>query len=209
MAEVSDGRDPRPRSEFVDGRTARRDRNREAVLDAVIELFGEGNLNPGVHEVADRSGVSLRSVYRYFEHVDALLVSAINRQFERARPLRRISAIGEGSLDGRIARLVDNRVVFFEKVRVVLRAAALHQLVDGEIGAGMHRLRANLAEQTARMFSPELDGDDRGHLAVTVDVLLQFDSLELLHSVHGLEGDALRGYLHDALSSLLALRVAS
>jgi len=35
-----------------DGRTARRDRNRLAVLDAVIELFAEGDLDPDPEAVA-------------------------------------------------------------------------------------------------------------------------------------------------------------
>ncbi len=43
-----------------DGRTARRDRNSDAVLDAVHELFVEGQLVPTVEEVAARSGVSTR-----------------------------------------------------------------------------------------------------------------------------------------------------
>ena len=56
----------------VDGRTARRDRNRDAVLDAVIELFTEGHVGLVAADVAERSGVSLRSVYRYFDDLEAL-----------------------------------------------------------------------------------------------------------------------------------------
>ena len=36
----------------VDGRTARRDRNRDAVLDAAHDLFVEGELLPGIADVA-------------------------------------------------------------------------------------------------------------------------------------------------------------
>ena len=50
----------------TDGRTARRDRNREAVLDAALALFTAGELEPTAAAVAERSGVSLRSVYRYW-----------------------------------------------------------------------------------------------------------------------------------------------
>src|SRR6185312_6061085 len=49
----------------VDGRTARKDRNMVAVLDAVLELFVRGDLIPSPEAIAQRSGVSLRSVYRY------------------------------------------------------------------------------------------------------------------------------------------------
>jgi AcrR family transcriptional regulator len=90
----------------VDGRTARRDRNSEAVLDAVRELFIEGNYTPTAEAVAARSGVSLRSVYRYFEDTEALFRAAIARRVAQAEPLFVFPDLGEGELDDRIARLV-------------------------------------------------------------------------------------------------------
>src|SRR3954453_24162311 len=71
----------------VDGRTARRDRNREAVLDPVLELFSDGNLTPSPDEVAQRSGVSLRSVYRYVAASDGLMSCAIERHSQRFTPI--------------------------------------------------------------------------------------------------------------------------
>ena len=65
--------------ETTDGRTARRDRNRELVLDAALELFREGHLEPTALQVAERSGLSPRSVFRYFEDTEALLRAAIAR----------------------------------------------------------------------------------------------------------------------------------
>ena len=62
-----------------DGRTARRDRNREAVLDAVLELFSEDAASPAPDDVAARSGVSLRSVYRYFDDMETLIRAAMAR----------------------------------------------------------------------------------------------------------------------------------
>ena len=97
-------------SASVDGRSAIRDRNRDAVLDAVLDLFSEDNLSPGPDEVALRAGLSVRSVYRYFEDHDALSRAAIDRQLERLAPLLLIAAIGEGPLDGRITRFVEARI---------------------------------------------------------------------------------------------------
>ena len=45
----------------VDGRHLRRQRNRDAVVAALLELYGEGNLDPTTDEVAQRSGLSARS----------------------------------------------------------------------------------------------------------------------------------------------------
>ena len=48
----------------VDGRRVRRDRNRDAVVDALLTLYGEGNLEPGSAEIAERAGLSPRSLFR-------------------------------------------------------------------------------------------------------------------------------------------------
>ncbi len=77
------------------------------MLDAVLDLFSEDNLSPGPEEVAVRVGLSVRSVYRYFDDHDALTRAAIARNIERRAPLLRIPAIGEGDLDDRIDRFVE------------------------------------------------------------------------------------------------------
>ena len=56
----------------VDGRRLRRDQNREAVLDALVALFHEGIYQPSTNDIAERAGISPRSVFRYFEDVDDL-----------------------------------------------------------------------------------------------------------------------------------------
>ena len=55
-----------------DGRRASRERNRIAVVDALLDLYAEGNLRPGAGEVARRAGLSRRSVFRYFDDLDDL-----------------------------------------------------------------------------------------------------------------------------------------
>ena len=58
--------------EVVDGRNARRVRNRQAVVDATLALLDEGHTDISVDEVVERSGVSKRSIFRYFETLDDL-----------------------------------------------------------------------------------------------------------------------------------------
>ena len=50
---------------MADGRRVRREQNREAVLDAVVELFHEGSYQPTTDEIAIRAGLSPRSQFRY------------------------------------------------------------------------------------------------------------------------------------------------
>ena len=155
-----------------------------AVLDAVLELFEEGNLDPGVHEVADRSGVSLRSVYRYFEDLDELITAAIERHLERTRPLFDIERIGEGPLPERINRFADRRLRLFDAMRVIYRASRVRAATDPQVQAGLMDTYQWLGEQAHQMFAPELDQIDdpaeRLEARHTVDLLTQFDSLEHL-----------------------------
>ena len=109
----------------VDGRSAIRDRNRDAVLDAVLDLFSEDNLSPGPEEVAERAGLSVRSVYRYFDDHDALSRAAIERQLERVGPLLLLPAIGEGELDDRIGRFVESRLRLQAAAGPALRATRI------------------------------------------------------------------------------------
>jgi AcrR family transcriptional regulator len=88
-----------------DGRTARRDRNRDAVLDAVLDLFAEDALAPSAVQVAERSGVSLRSVYRYFDDTDELVRAGIARSRARVRPLVVLGDRGQRPVEDRVRRL--------------------------------------------------------------------------------------------------------
>lgn len=179
-----------------------------AVLDAVLELFDEGNLNPGVHEVADRSGVSLRSVYRYFEDLDELITAAIDRHLERTRPLFHIDRIGEGPLPERISRFTERRLRLFEAMRVIYRASRVRAANDAQVQSGLMDTYQWLGKQTEEMFAPELEqlaeGDERQDTRHTIDLLTQFDSLEHLRHRCGLDRDEAMGYLRRSLTSVLA-----
>jgi AcrR family transcriptional regulator len=190
----------------VDGRTARRDRNRLAVLDAVLELFAEGNLDPGVHEVADRSGVSLRSVYRYFEDLDELITAAIDRHLQRTRPLFEIDGLGEGPLPERVSRFSERRVRLFEAVRVIYRASRVRAASDPSVQQDLLDTQQWLADQTQEMFAPELramDGHEATDAERTIDLLTQFDALEHLRHRCGLDRETTTAYLQRTLTKVL------
>lgn len=190
-----------------DGRTARRDRNREAVLDAVLDLFADGSMAPVPAEVAERSGVSLRSVYRYFDDLEALARAAIARQMERFGPVAEIDHLGEGPLDDRIERIVDSRLRLFEAIGATRRAAIQRAPSNPLLAEQLERTRVALAEQTEAMFAPELAAlaaADRRDVAPALDLLLGFESIDQLRRAQGLDETQTRGVLRTALTRLLA-----
>jgi AcrR family transcriptional regulator len=199
---VTDGASPVE----TDGRTARRDRNRDLVLDAVIELFAEGQLTPSASDVAARSGVSLRSVYRYYEDLDALVRAAIARHAGRVAPLLEIPDPGVGPLDARVARFVASRMRLYEAVAPTARAALLRIPVNRYLRERLERVRETLREQTETMFAPELSamsGTQRRAVSAAADTLLQFESAEHLRVRLGYTTAQTTDILRRTLTTLL------
>ena len=54
-----------------DGRVQRGARNREAILDACLELIRERAALPTAQDVAVRAGVQVRTVFRHFDDMAA------------------------------------------------------------------------------------------------------------------------------------------
>jgi len=168
--------------EGIDGRTARRDRNRSAVLDAVLALFAEGNLFPSAEAVAERSGVSLRSVYRYVADADDLVRAAIDRHREQVAPLFEIANLGTGDLEGRIRAICESRVHAYDEVAPTARASRARAYSNEIIRRQLDEASALLRDQVAKHFDNELREmapDVARATLASVDALLQHETIEL------------------------------
>jgi AcrR family transcriptional regulator len=190
-----------------DGRVARRQKNVDVVLDVVLEMFAEESLFPTMEQAAKSSGLSLRSVYRYFADPGELLEAAIKRSRELGADVGRIYAIGAGELAARIAAFVSSRMRLYEVVgpmyRATLANAANLPRVRDELALTRDRFRAQFELQ----FESELEHlgpADRDALVGAGDVLTQFDSLEFLVRHRGLSADEAESVIRTALSALFA-----
>lgn len=184
----------------VDGRRAYRDRNLTAVVDALLDLFAEGHLRPAADEIAARSGVSRRSVFRYFDDLDSLDRVAIERQFARVSHLVELQKIGEGSLDERIERLIAQRLGLFETILPIARVSRLRAPFEPVVAEELAQSRRRFRRQIERHFADELrpmSRSERAAVLSAVDVLCSFESYELLRLGHEQTpkqiGDVLRG----------------
>jgi len=190
----------------TDGRTARRDRNRDAVLDAVLDMFREGAIDPNPAEVAERSGVSRRSVYRYFEDMEALVRAAMDRHYLRIVHLFEMADLGVGPLDGRIERMVSQRVHLFDAVgpmaRVALARARTNELIRERMETNRHRLQ----DQLEAMFAPELRAlpvRAAKEVAAALEVLLGFEAVDFLLQERDLAVAGAERVLRRAVTAIL------
>jgi AcrR family transcriptional regulator len=190
----------------LDGRRARRGRNRETVVDALLELFTEGELSPSVAAVAERSGVSLRSVFRYFDDLDEMGRIAIERHTENVQHLFELPRIGEGSREDRIGALVSHRLRLYEAVAPIVRATILRAPFQPVIAENVARRRRYLRGQVEQQFAPELDRlatADRFAVAAAVDVLTSFETAELLFVDRGLSAEPAGEVMISSIDRLL------
>lgn len=191
----------------VDGRHAWRDRNLNAVVDALLDLFSEGNLRPGADEIAARSGVSRRSVFRYFADLDTLDRAAIDRQQARVAHLIDLPDLGQGAFAERVERLTQQRVRLFKAIAPVARVARLREPFEPVVAEDLLRNRRLFRRQVDQQFAPELDALDRGRRSATLaaaDVLCSFESWDLLTRGHGLTPKQAGDAMSRGLTALLA-----
>jgi len=193
-----------------DGRTARRDKNRLAVLDAVLELLGEGDITPSPEAIALRSGVSLRSVYRYMSHIDDLAHAAIDRHLERVGPLFALEAIGEGPFHERVERFVTARLRLCEAVAPVARAALARtrmRVVPASkiLTESLNARRGLLRVQLSRHFATELAtfGAQADAILAAADALTQVETIDWYLVDGGYTLDQTRDALVTGLHRLL------
>ncbi|HEY1586065.1 MAG TPA: TetR/AcrR family transcriptional regulator [Polyangia bacterium] len=139
----------------VDGRTARAERTRAAVVDALLDLIDEGQLQPTQQAVAERAGVSLRIVYFHFEDHAKLFATAAARHTERI--LADIQPISdEGTLTARLDRFVAVRAKIYQRVFNVRRAARLYEHTAPLVASTLRFVRALKREEAERVFAREL-----------------------------------------------------
>jgi TetR/AcrR family transcriptional regulator, regulator of autoinduction and epiphytic fitness len=139
----------------ADGRTARSQRSRQAIVDAMRALHAEGDVRPTAPRIAQRAGVSLRTVWQQFTDMETLLVEANRRDDEILRSLvQRIDA--DQPRAERITLFVSQRARVLEQMTPSWRAARVHQPASDALGRNKARTLANAKAEVARIFALEL-----------------------------------------------------
>ncbi|HMG41970.1 MAG TPA: TetR/AcrR family transcriptional regulator [Acidimicrobiales bacterium] len=188
--------------EATDGRVRRRVRNQDAVVDAILGLLDEGLAQPTAQEVSGRSGVSMRSIFRLFDDMEALHRTAIERQIERVTPLL-VDLPADGPLAVRIETLVVNRGEVFEAISPVRRLAVRLAPTSPPIRDELQRFGRFFRDQLAAVFATEL-GDDDEVLLEALDVATCWEAWERLRIGQGLSAENAAEVTTRALTALLA-----
>jgi AcrR family transcriptional regulator len=189
----------------TDGRVLRGARTRDSIVQALLDLLNDGVPAPTAAQIADRAGVSVRSVFQHFSDMEALYADLAAEQRERVAPLlgglRRPDTLPE-----RIAAIVAQRSELFETITPVRHAIGSRASESLALQARLAELSTALREQVAQQFSDELgalDARPRRSLLDAIDLLTSFEAWDRLRMVQLLDRRDAERTLSDALSSLL------
>ena len=154
----------------VDGRTARAQRTREAIVEACVTLINQGDVRPTAPRIAEEAGVSVRSVFQHFDDLETLFAMVAAQAIARIVDLfRPISA--DLPFEERLALLVGQRADILDAITPIRRAAAVHEPgspgIRERVQAGHEFFRAEV-DQT---FAPELDRLPAGRRELVLDMI--------------------------------------
>jgi AcrR family transcriptional regulator len=172
----------------IDGRNARRERGRQAVFDAALDLVQETGAPPSPEAVARRAGVSVSSLFRYVDTLDELQEAVIDRFTQRYASLFEIPDLGRGGLDDRIARHIKSRLTQYSTVAPVARLTRSRSLTRPRLAASLTAHRSAQWDQVRHHYEPELSA----HSPATIDdlvgsiaTLTSFEAWDLLQGDGG------------------------
>ena len=192
--------------ETVDGRRARRERGRIAVSDAVIDLVVEGNADPTAEQVAKRAGVSVASLFRYFETLKELRRETLRRYFKRYDHLFQLPDISESTLEDRSQVFVNCRAKLYETTEPMCRQARRRAPDFPDLDEELHSVRAMQADQIRQCFAYELEAlspSARDDLVATINTLTSFESWDQIVHDHNRTPQQVRRTWTTALHRLL------
>ncbi len=188
-----------------DGRNARRERSRVAVIEAVFSLIQEGKVPPLVEDVAARAGVSVSSIFRNFDGLADMQRQALDHSDERFAAKYQVRDAGD-SLSARIRSHVRARIELYEAAGGLMQVARGRALDHEPMVEGVARIRARLAAQTRQRFATEVEKltpAAAADLVAIVDTVTSPEAYELMAAGHARTSRQISRAWAAALTALL------
>lgn len=190
----------------VDGRSLRRERNRQDIVNALLGLIEDGETEISAAVIASKAGLSERSIFRYFDDVNDLYRSVCDLAFSKEIEFALIDNAGIGSLDTKIENFVNQRVRIYtmnEKIAPAARSFAFkNPVIKNQLAIGRKLLRA----QITKHFADELSAFDKSQQQVavaTIDALTTFESYDMMRSDQKMSVQTIKSILTESIRKAL------
>ncbi len=184
-----------------DGRIARRERNRAAIVAALGDILGSGNLEPTAEQVAARAGLQVRTLFRHFPDMASLHAELAGRM--RAEVLPLFAAVPTtGDATERVRRLVAARAAAFERILPFKRAGNAMRWRLEFLQDNHERMVRDLRRHLLVVL-PELRDRESAALAA-LELATSFEAWDRLRAEQRLRPDRARAAMEYAALAILA-----
>ncbi len=190
----------------VDGRTARGQRTRSSVVDALLALQEEGDLAPTAQRVAAKAGVALRTVFGHFSDMETLWAEAGQRELAKLGSLADVID-PDLPLENRIDRFSVSRGRVLEALMPVMRAARLREPSSPQLQKNRALYNKVGDDEVRQVFGRELRALDGTARARTLDALYLCSAAaawEALRHDRGLSAEQAVGVVRRAVAAILS-----
>ena len=109
-----DGRKGGETAPATDGRLLRSERTKQAIVDALLDLIKAGTLRPSSAQIAEKAGVTQRTLFNQFGDMETLFTAVTKRQTERVAHL--LPTVVPGTLQERATHFADQLSELLEEI---------------------------------------------------------------------------------------------
>jgi AcrR family transcriptional regulator len=188
---------PPPR---VDGRTARSERTRNAIVDAHVSLISDGDLRPTADRIAKLAGVSLRALWSHFADMEALFAASGQRVLER-RDASFEPISPDQPLPERINAYCHQRARMSDKIGPAARAATLKEPFSPALQRYRKAHVDRVREELRTLFAAEIKDD--AELLSALTAVSMWNTWDTMRTPMELSPDAARTVLTRTIEALL------
>lgn len=189
----------------VDGRAARAARTRAAIVEAHLALISEGDLRPTGERIAERAGISLRTLWTNFKDMETLFEASgaeVLRQQDAAyRPISPALPLAK-----RVDAYCRQRARLLQLIAPSARAAQMREPVSEQLHRNRLMHIARVREEVERLFAAELAqaGPGREQLVHALVAASMWPAWSMLRDGLGLGVDQARAVMARTVGALLA-----
>ncbi|QGN48306.1 TetR/AcrR family transcriptional regulator [Micromonospora sp. WMMD558] len=189
----------------VDGRTARAERTRAAIVEAHLALISEGDLRPTGERIAERAGISLRTLWTNFKDMETLFEASgeeVLRQQDAAwRPIST-----ELPLAKRVDAYSRQRAKLLQLIAPSARAAQMREPLSAQLHRNRLKHIDRVRDEVEALFAVELDraGAGREQVVNAVVAVSTWGTWSMLRDGLGLGVDQARAVMARTVGALLA-----
>ena len=158
---------------LTDGRIQRSERSRTAIVQAILELIGEGSLSPTAQQVAQRADVGVRTVFRHFSDMETLF-STMNDRLTAEVDSLFVEKVQTGPFDDRVDALIERRMTIFGMLAPYVRSSTLQRWRSTFLQA-QHERTIRILRRDLRRWLPEIESAPI-EVAYAIEMILSFEA---------------------------------